>query len=96
MQDLLKNVFLAGVGSMALSYEKSKDLVNDLINKGRITVKQGEQLNEELKRVTKENFSESKDKVEKDIKNYLEGLDLATKEDIENLNKRIDEIKKQN
>ena len=39
--DGLKDVFLAGVGAMALGAEKTQELVESLIAKGEITVEQG-------------------------------------------------------
>lgn len=47
--DGFRDAFLAGVGAVALGAEKSKELVDQLIAKGEITVEQGRQLNEELK-----------------------------------------------
>ncbi len=47
--DGFRDAFLAGVGAVALGAEKSKELVDQLIAKGEITVDQGKQLNEELK-----------------------------------------------
>ncbi|MEY8561694.1 hypothetical protein AALA21_01350 [Eggerthellaceae bacterium 3-80] len=47
--DGLKDVFLAGVGAMAMTGEKAQELVSQLISKGEITVEQGKQINEELK-----------------------------------------------
>lgn len=82
MDDLLKNVFLAGVGTMALTYEKTNDLVKDLVEKGKITVDQGKELNQELKRVVNNQS------------NPESTIDFATKEDIQNLNKRIDQLEK--
>ena len=98
MEDLLKKVFFAGVGTMALTYEKANDLVNDLVKKGSITVQQGKQLNEELKRVVNDNKSSTQNIAESEtnIKSYLDSLNLATKVDIDNLNKRIDELEKNN
>ena len=96
MEDLLKNIFFAGIGSLALSYEKTNDLIKDLVEKGKITVEQGKQLNEELKRVVEnneDNIQNSKE-LEDNIKNHLNSLNLATKEDIDNLNKRIDKLEK--
>ncbi len=46
--DGLKDVFLAGVGAMAMTGEKAQELVNQLISKGEITVEQGKQINDEL------------------------------------------------
>ncbi len=53
MNDLsneLKKIFLAGVGAVAVSAEKSKELLDELVEKGELTVEQGKVLNEELKR----------------------------------------------
>ena len=48
--DGFKDIFLAGVGAMAITGEKAKDLVDTLISKGELTVDQGKQINTELKR----------------------------------------------
>lgn len=98
MEELLKKVFFAGVGAMALTYEKANELVSDLVQKGKITVEQGKQLNEELKRVVdnKKSSAQNIAESETNIKDYLANLNLATKTDIDNLNKRIDELEKNN
>ena len=49
MSDAFKDIFLAGVGAVAIGAEKSKELIDQLIAKGELTVDQGEALNEELK-----------------------------------------------
>ena len=36
----MKKILLAGIGAVALTTEKAKDLVDDLVNKGEITVEQ--------------------------------------------------------
>ena len=46
--DGFKDIFLAGIGAMAITAEKSKDLVDQLISKGELTVDQGKQINTEL------------------------------------------------
>ncbi len=45
----LKKVLLAGIGAVASTAEKSKEVVDDLVKKGELTVEQGKVLNEELK-----------------------------------------------
>lgn len=47
--DGIKKIFLAGVGAVAMTAEKSSELVDDLVKKGELTVEQGKALNEELK-----------------------------------------------
>ena len=45
----LKKVLLAGVGAVAVTSEKSKELLGEMVKKGELTVEQGKVLNEELK-----------------------------------------------
>ena len=44
----LKKVLLAGIGAVAVTAEKSKEVVEQLVKKGELTVEQGKVLNEEL------------------------------------------------
>lgn len=37
----LKKVMLAGVGALATTAEKSKEILDDLVKKGELTVEQG-------------------------------------------------------
>ena len=46
--DGFKDIFLAGVGALALGAEQSKKVVDSLIEKGQLTVEQGKQINSEL------------------------------------------------
>lgn len=54
LSEELKRIFLAGVGAVALTAEKSKEVIDELVKKGELTVEQGKVLNEELKRNMKE------------------------------------------
>ena len=47
--DNIKKVLLAGIGAVAVTGEKSKELLDEMVKKGELTVEQGKALNEELK-----------------------------------------------
>lgn len=49
LSDGFKDIFLAGIGAMAITGEKTKELVDQLIAKGELTVDQGKEINTELK-----------------------------------------------
>ena len=49
LTDGIKKFFLAGVGAVATTVEKSQEIVGELVEKGELTVEQGKSLNEELK-----------------------------------------------
>ena len=45
----LKKILLAGIGTAAVTAEKSKEILDELVKKGELTVEQGKVLNQELK-----------------------------------------------
>ena len=45
----IKKILLAGIGAVATTTEKSKELLDEMVKKGELTVEQGKVLNEELK-----------------------------------------------
>ena len=54
MNDDIKNFFLAGLGSAAYTYEKATNLIDEFVQKGKITLEEGKDLSEELKRTVKQ------------------------------------------
>ena len=45
----LKKILLVGIGTAAVTAEKSKEILDELVKKGELTVEQGKVLNQELK-----------------------------------------------
>lgn len=66
MTDGLKKVVLAGIGAMATTAEKSKDILDEMVKKGELTVEQGKILNQELKHNIKETIRERKTETNED------------------------------
>ena len=60
----MKKIFLMGIGAAATTAEKSKEMIDSLIEKGELTVEQGKTLNEELKHNVCNNFESLLDKIE--------------------------------
>lgn len=68
LMDVFKTGFLAGVGAVTTGAEKSKEIVDKLVTKGRITVEQGKALNQELKHKVDDAVADSKEKAEQSRK----------------------------
>lgn len=83
----LKKVLLAGIGAVAVTAEKSKEVVEQLVKKGELTVEQGKVLNEELKHNVAEKLREplTVDKISKDLENVND-------EELEILKAKIEEL----
>ena len=86
----LKKILLAGIGLTSMTLEKADAFVKELVEKGRLTVDEGKELQSELKR-----------RSEDEVKEFLTDLDrktkpiqYATKEDVSRLEGKIDALLK--
>ena len=99
MLEEMKKLCLAAVGAAAITYDKTIDIINDLVEKGKITVEEGKELSEELKKnitikaeAAKNKAIDMKPLTKDSIQDVIENLNLATKNDIESLKLRINEL----
>lgn len=103
MLNELKKVMLAGVGAVATTYEKASGLVDEMVEKGRLTVEEGKELSEELKRDFKEKASsttklvsgkidELKPLNKEDFKELLSQYEVIKKDEFEQLKNRVSEL----
>ena len=89
--DELKKVLLAGIGLTAMTYDKAEKIVKELMDKGRLTLDEGKELQSELKRKSQE---EAKDLLGQ-IKEKSQSLQYATKEDLQRLEGKLDALLEQ-
>jgi len=100
LSDELKRVFLAGVGAVAITAEKSKEVIDELVKKGELTIEQGKVLNEELKRNMKEKAEEIREGIASKEASLLETyllnkLDQLSPEQIQAVKEKIAALEKQ-
>ena len=90
LTDGLKKILLAGIGTVAVTAEKSKEVLDEMVKRGELTVEQGKVLNEELKHNIKEAIRENVqvNVVEQpdDLMDAVDGMDDAQ---LEALKQRI-------
>ena len=87
----IKKILLAGIGTAAVTAEKSKEVLDELVKKGELTVEQGKVLNQELKhnikKTVKENVNVSVKPTSPEELDEL--LEKMTPEQIEALKERL-------
>ena len=87
----LKKLFYAGIGGVAITGEKLKEVIDEMAEKGELTVEQGKVLNEELKhnikKTVKENVNVSVKANTPDELNDL--LDKMSKEQLDLLKEQL-------
>lgn len=88
--DNIKKIMLAGIGAVAVTAERSKDLLDEMVEKGELTVEQGKVLNEELKHNVKKTVKEKVNSVKPSTPEDLADiLDKMTPEQIDALKEQI-------
>lgn len=95
--DDLKKILLAGLGSIAYTYDKSSKFVDELVKRGKLTMEEGKDLSQELKK----NFKDSSDKISEkvlpvsreEIYEILEDMKFASQLQVQELKNEISELK---
>ena len=88
----LKKVLLAGIGLTAMRVDRADSFVKELVEKGRLAVEEGKELEQELKRQSKEEAQEFLNKL--DAKKS--SVEYATKDDVKRLEEKLDALLSQN
>lgn len=85
----IKKIMLAGIGAVATTAEKSKDVIDALVKKGVLTVEQGKILNEELKHDLREKL-----RTPADTESIRKDLEKVSRDDLAMLKAHIEELEK--
>ncbi len=92
MFEQLKRLVMIGIGGTALAVEKVSDYVDELVEQGKITVDEGKKLTEELIRNKEKEVTE---KGREEIEAILLEMNIAQRQDIEKLEKRIEDLERE-
>ena len=90
MMNELKKLILAGLGSAAYTYEKASKLIDEMVQKGKLTMDEGKELSEELKRNVKDKVEDVKPLTKDDMISILNQMNFATKDDLQNIKQKLD------
>lgn len=87
--DGLKKLLLAGVGTVAVTAEKSREILDELVKKGELTVEQGKVLNQELKHNIKETIKTKTSSAEAPKEDIRDTLSKLSPEQLAELKEQI-------
>jgi len=92
MLDSIHKMFLAGVGLAAMTKDKIDEHVKELVEKGKLTEKEGREMADDMLKKSKQAKEDLEKQVEKLVQQTLGTLQIASKEDIEKLTARIEKL----
>lgn len=92
MKEMLKNVVYAGIGAAFLTKEKIEELKGDLIEKGKMSQDEGKQFVDDLLRKSEKAKDQLDLWINKRVEDRVNQLNLATKDEIAELQRKIEEL----
>ncbi len=93
MDDYMKKMILLGYGIAALTREKAEQLAEELVKKGEISEEDSKAFVKDVLKRSETQRNELEKKIEEEVNKAAGRLNLATKDDIARLEKKIDAMK---
>ena len=92
MLDAVYRTFLIGVGLAAATKEKIDAHIGELVEKGKLSEKEGHKLAEEMLKKSEQARKKLHEQVEKWVEQALDKLNVPSKQDLEKLTARIKKL----
>lgn len=94
MSDIIEKGFFLGLGALALTREKAEQLVNELIEKGKLSREDSVKVIDDLMSRAENEKKALEERIDKALDSAVGRLGLATAKDIDQLKKQLKKIEK--
>lgn len=92
MFETLDKMMLAGLGAISMTRERADKIFDDYVSKGKIEKENRTGFTKALVDAAEKNRSELEKLVAKQVRETLETLNLPTREDLQRLEQKVDEL----
>lgn len=89
MLDALKNALFAGIGLAAITQEKLKSVVEELVKRGELSAEQGKKVFDELLEKSQAEGKALSDRIAAEVMRLLEKAPMASRRELRNLESRV-------
>ena len=89
---MFEKVFLASLGALTLTKEKSREWVDQLVKKGEIAREEAPEFLRQLAKRGEEVSSELDKRISSAVDSFSRSMDFATKSDLDELRKEIRDL----
>lgn len=95
MNDLVRKVFLTGIGLAALTKEKIEGVVKEAVDKGKLTEKDGKEFVDELLKKSEDAREKIEKDIEKAVQDSLKKMNIVTRDEFTKLEKQVKQLRKE-
>ena len=89
MLDTMHKILLAGVGLAAMTKDKIDEHVKELVEKGKLSEKEGRQLADDILKKSKQAKEDIQKQVEESVQKVIKTFQMASKHDLDELASRV-------
>ncbi|HAF71025.1 MAG: Uncharacterized protein XD60_0410 [Acetothermia bacterium 64_32] len=89
-----RKAILLGLGALELTREKVESFVDELVKRGEASAKEKTGLVDELLKAAEEEEKKAMEKISSALKGAISELGLATKEDLQGIERRLERIER--
>jgi len=94
MLNIIKKTMLTGIGLALIAKDEVEELAKELVNKSKMSEKEGIKFKEDLQKKYDETQSRLEERVQQTAKEFLKKADVVTGDELRGLKKEIRELKK--
>jgi polyhydroxyalkanoate synthesis regulator phasin len=94
MLDFIKKTLLTGIGIAMKTKDELEEWVKEIVKKGEMSENEGKSFLEDIKKKSREAQKDLEEKIESKFKDLLRKADIATRNEVSDLKKEIEELKK--
>ena len=92
MFETLDKMMLAGLGAISMTRERADKIFDDYVSRGKVEKEHRTGFTKALMDAAEKNRSELEKLVAKQVRETLENLNLPTREDLQRLEQKVDEL----
>ena len=95
MLELIRKGLLTGLGLAAITKDKIEEFVNEAVQRGEVSEKEGRELIDRLLKKSEEARHDLEHKVGDLVRATLEKMNIPAREELERLERRVTELERQ-
>ncbi|MFD2638875.1 phasin family protein [Piscibacillus salipiscarius] len=95
MRDLFKKGLSVGLGLASASKDQAERVLDELVEKGQLSKEESNNLLKDLRMKGEESQKQFDEKIKRQLKTYLDELEVPTKETAQALEDRIEKLEEQ-
>lgn len=90
MNEMFQKVMLLGIGAASMTREKIEELINDMVEKGKLTADEGKEMLEQTTEKAKRESSNIKEMAADTYQDALRAMNLASRDSVADLERRLE------